>query len=160
MEPHPHAAARAQSMLTRVIVAPFPSAEIEAEESFDLVVFADSLEHIADPWHALDVAARHLSPDGHLLVSVPNISHYSVILQQFRGRWDYATEGLLDKGHLRFFTPKTIQEVLAAHGFCVIDMACSMSKPHRRLARPGVALIERWKPHLLWYQILVVARHI
>lgn len=160
VEPHSTAASRARSRLTMVVSAPFPNTKVETLAPYDLVVFADSLEHIVDPWHALNVAAGLLAPDGHLLVSVPNVSHYSVILQQLRGRWDYTSEGLLDRGHVRFFTPATLQEALAAEGFRVTVSTHSTWKPQKPWATPGVALLERCRPHLFWYQVLAVARRV
>lgn len=158
VEPHLSAASRAQSRLMTVITAPFPAAQVEGMPPFDLVVFSDSLEHIIDPWRALGEAAGLTAPGGHLLVSVPNVSHYSVILQQLRGRWDYTSEGLLDKGHVRFFTPATLKEALVGAGFRVTHTAHTESMPQRRWLKPGVALLQRWKPHFFCYEVLTVAR--
>jgi hypothetical protein len=38
------------------------------------------------------------------LVSLPNAVHWSMRAQLAAGRFDYTNKGLLDRGHLRFFT--------------------------------------------------------
>lgn len=75
-------------------------------ERFDLVLCLDVLEHLVDPWLAIDRLVRdYLAVGGTLIVSVPNIRHHSVLLPlAFKGRWEYTNDGLLDRTHLRFFT--------------------------------------------------------
>src|SRR2546430_7992277 len=43
------------------------------EGSFDAIVYADVLEHLADPLRVLSELDRYLAPDGFVIVSVPNI---------------------------------------------------------------------------------------
>jgi SAM-dependent methyltransferase len=43
-----------------------------ADNTFDVVVMSDVLEHMADDQTALNEALRVLTPDGHLLISLPN----------------------------------------------------------------------------------------
>jgi SAM-dependent methyltransferase len=84
---------------------------------FDLVVMADILEHTAQPAAILAQVAALLLPGGHVVVSVPNVSHYSVGLALLGDRWDYAERGILDRGHLRFFTRRSFRRLAAAAGF-------------------------------------------
>jgi glycosyltransferase involved in cell wall biosynthesis len=77
---------------------------VDASRRFDVVILADVLEHMADPLRLLTQAARHLAPGGSLLVSLPNTVHWSVRMQMLRGKFEYTNKGLLDRGHLRFFT--------------------------------------------------------
>lgn len=76
------------------------------EQKFDLVLCLDVLEHMVDPWAVVGrLATQYLEVGGTLLVSLPNVRHYSVVLPLlFGGRWDYEDAGLLDRTHLRFFT--------------------------------------------------------
>lgn len=72
---------------------------------FDLVLCLDVLEHLLDPWTFVTRVEALLKPGGLLICSVPNVRHYSVVMDLlFRGRWQYAEEGILDQTHLRFFT--------------------------------------------------------
>ena len=160
VEPYETAASLARTKLTQVVSASFPTPEVADLAPFDLVVFADSLEHIVNPWEALRVASQFLVRGGHILVSVPNVGHYSVILQQIQGRWTYANEGLLDRSHLRFFTPATLQEALSAEGLLISASTHTKAKPRKRWAWPAVSLLECFRPQLFWYQVLVVARRV
>ena len=83
--------------------------------SFDTILCLDVLEHMVDPWHVLDkLVSGHLRPGGTLVVSLPNVRHYSVVFPLlFAGRWTYEESGLLDRTHLRFFTKNTAVELMA-----------------------------------------------
>jgi 2-polyprenyl-3-methyl-5-hydroxy-6-metoxy-1,4-benzoquinol methylase len=85
-------------------------------EKFDLVLCLDVLEHMVDPWAVVDrLAKQYLETGGTLIISLPNVRHYSVVLPLlFGGRWDYEDAGLLDRTHLRFFT-KTSAKALLSH---------------------------------------------
>jgi len=79
-------------------------------DGFDCIVFADVLEHLVDPWKTLEKYAQYLQADGKVIISVPNVRNIVLIFNLlFKGRWEYADSGLLDKGHLRFFTRKELQ---------------------------------------------------
>lgn len=80
------------------------SLPIDAERQFDVIVLADVLEHTSDPLKLLRQASRHLAPNGRVLVSLPNAVHWSVRAVVASGRFDYTNQGILDRGHLRFFT--------------------------------------------------------
>jgi methionine biosynthesis protein MetW len=90
-------------------------------EKFDVIVFADVLEHVAEPAELLRVARKGLMPDGILLVSVPNVAHWSVRINLLLGRFDYTDMGIMDATHLRWFTAKTISELLTRTGFEILE---------------------------------------
>ena len=70
---------------------------------------------MVNPWGAVDrLVSRYLAPGGALVVSLPNVRHYSVVLPLLlQGRWDYEDAGLLDRTHLRFFTRDTAIHLLS-----------------------------------------------
>lgn len=80
-----------------------------AQAKFDVILCLDVLEHMVDPWRVVDqLVTDHLAPGGALVISLPNVRHYSVVLPLLLlGRWDYEAAGLLDRTHLRFFTRRT-----------------------------------------------------
>jgi hypothetical protein len=60
--------------------------------------------------------ARALGPGGAILVSVPNVAHWSVRLSLLFGRFEYARSGILDRTHLRFFTRRSFLRTLELAG--------------------------------------------
>lgn len=122
---------------------------------FDLVVFADVLEHLPDPWGALDRVNSLLQPDGEVVVSVPNIRHYKIIKKLLNDRWCYEKEGILDKTHLRFFGLSTIMDIFNYCGFEIVRIQ------RKRRARAWVGTMARIFPgldELITYQYYIHAR--
>ena len=85
---------------------------------FDLVLCLDVLEHMVDPWAAVSrLVSDHLEPGGTIIISLPNVRHYSVVFPLLtKGVWQYEDAGLLDRTHLRFFTRSSAMELLSGLG--------------------------------------------
>lgn len=90
-------------------------------EKFDALLFGDVLEHLRDPWRVLAELRTRVSEGGVCIACIPNVSHWSLLVEQFKGRWDYADAGLLDRTHLRFFTLETAVELFERAGWTVLD---------------------------------------
>ena len=56
---------------------------------------------------------------GYLVLSVPNIGHWSVVKALLKGQFQYIPLGLLCIGHLRWFTESSIREALTDAGFLI-----------------------------------------
>ena len=85
--------------------------EIPIEENyFDIVIMADVLEHLIDPWGAITKAEKVLKKGGKLIISVPNIRDISTFFKIYiKGDFAYNPEGgVLDKTHIRFFCKRNI----------------------------------------------------
>ncbi len=75
------------------------------ESVFDCIIFSDVLEHVRDPWTTLRNAMDYLSPDGVVVISLPNVRHVSALWSIFvRGTFPRRDRGLFDRTHLRWFT--------------------------------------------------------
>jgi glycosyltransferase involved in cell wall biosynthesis len=81
--------------------------EIGAE--YDVVIAADVIGHVRDPARLLSEASARLRRGGAMLVSVPNFAHWYPRGRVLFGRFDYDRRGVLDRGHLRFFTRKSAE---------------------------------------------------
>lgn len=87
------------------------------DEKFDWVIGGDILEHIDEPWTFLKSLRRVTAPGGRLLLSLPNVGNWAVVSDLLRGRFDYVYMGIVCAGHVRFFTPATIRDMLAISGW-------------------------------------------
>src|SRR4029077_8375176 len=90
-------AARAASR-TVVVGSVEDPATIErvADGAYDAIVLADVVEHLRHPEEALRTRVPKLRAGGRIVLSVPNVAHWSVRLGLLRGRFRYADVGLLD----------------------------------------------------------------
>lgn len=106
----PAEAARAR--LDEVLLGDAETLELPANRRFDLLLFADVLEHLRDPWGTLRRYTAHLEPGGWVVSSTPNIAYWRTAFDLFvRGRWRYQDSGIMDRTHLRFFTVETAIEL-------------------------------------------------
>lgn len=116
------AAALADGRADRVVVADADADGWEHElgdERFDVVLFADVLEHLRDPRRALLRVRPLLADGGAVVASVPNVAHLSVRLALLAGEFEYRETGLLDAAHLRFFTRRSLGDLFEGSGFAV-----------------------------------------
>ncbi|NUZ05163.1 class I SAM-dependent methyltransferase [Piscinibacter koreensis] len=84
---------------------------------FDVIMSSDVLEHLPDPAAMLTLMREGLVEGGRILISVPNVAHWSVRFSLLLGNFDYAPVGILDATHLRWFTARTIRELVERAGF-------------------------------------------
>jgi GT2 family glycosyltransferase/glycosyltransferase involved in cell wall biosynthesis/2-polyprenyl-3-methyl-5-hydroxy-6-metoxy-1,4-benzoquinol methylase len=84
---------------------------------FDVVIAADVLEHLVDPWSVVRGLRTLLAPGGVVLASIPNVTHASVILEMCAGRFPLRPEGLLDMTHLRFFGEESALSLFTDNGY-------------------------------------------
>ena len=120
VEIDPDAAEQARPSLGKLVIGDIESMDFTEhfeEASFDVVVFADVLEHVRDPAAVLRRVSGLLAPGGSLVLSIPNVAHGSVRLALLEGRFEYRPLGLLDDTHLRFFTRSSLDAMLASAGF-------------------------------------------
>jgi SAM-dependent methyltransferase len=116
------AADAAAAAADRVIVGDAEQLNLEElleGERFDVVVFADVLEHLKDPGSLLARVRPFLGDEGTIVASIPNVSHGSLRLALLAGEFRYRESGLLDEGHLRFFTRATVQDLFEEAGYVV-----------------------------------------
>ncbi|MBV8128171.1 MAG: methyltransferase domain-containing protein [Planctomycetaceae bacterium] len=130
LNPEAAQAARGAGRLDRVITGDAAAVEpvalglpaLAAGPGVDCLIFGDVLEHMVDPWSVLARLAGWVREGGLVLACIPNVQHYSVIVNLLRGRWSYHDEGLLDRTHLRFFTLEGIHELFTRARLEVYDV--------------------------------------
>lgn len=93
----------------------------EVGDGYRVIVAGDVLEHVIDPRHLLTDIAGRLGPDGEVHVSVPNFAHWYPRLRVLFGWFDYDQRGLLDHGHVRFFTRRSFERLVAQCGLRIVE---------------------------------------
>jgi 2-polyprenyl-3-methyl-5-hydroxy-6-metoxy-1,4-benzoquinol methylase len=90
----------------------------EYEDFFDFIIFADVLEHILEPINVLEKTKKYLKKEGEILISMPNIRHFSSFIKIFiKGNFTYENSGIFDKTHLRFYCKKDINDLIINANF-------------------------------------------
>ena len=136
-----------------------------ASRHYDVIVCADVLEHLKNPAVVLEQCKTLLSPEGRLLISVPNAAYAGLIAELMHGQFRYRDEGLLDKTHLRFFTRSSLLDFLELGGWQVAStetvrrelVESEFTQPFDAIP-PSVARYLLTQPDALTYQFVVTAR--
>jgi 2-polyprenyl-3-methyl-5-hydroxy-6-metoxy-1,4-benzoquinol methylase/glycosyltransferase involved in cell wall biosynthesis len=168
IEVDPRAAEMARSRCDAVHVgdvAAVLASDALADGAFDVVVAADVLEHLVDPWSVARALRRVVRPGGVVLASLPNVTHASVILELCRGRFPTRPEGLLDDTHLRFFGEASAVALFTQAGYAaaVVDRTrvdprlTEFSTPLEQVPDAVLAYIDE-NPNADTYQFIVLAR--
>ncbi len=87
-----------------------------------LLFFGDVLEHLRNPWQILRDTKEILTEDGYVVASIPNIAHGAIRLALLQGEFEYTEFGILDNTHLRFFTRKTVEDLLENSGYLLKNL--------------------------------------
>jgi 2-polyprenyl-3-methyl-5-hydroxy-6-metoxy-1,4-benzoquinol methylase len=126
----PRSVERARAVLDEVVSADITSdAEVRqvlGQRRFDLLVFADVLEHTVEPRAVLERFLPYLEDDGQILVSLPNVAAWTVRLGLLAGHFDYQPSGILDDSHLRFFTRDSAARLCESAG---LEVLCQEQNP-------------------------------
>lgn len=126
-------------------------------ESFDVILCYDVLEHLYDPWLALERLRALLKPNGRLHISVPNARHKDVWLPLLvHGTFGYQSAGLMDVTHIRFFTVSDIVSAVEAAGYQLISKVGR--PPESRKQRVAYLLTRGRASQFLARQWYVLAR--
>jgi 2-polyprenyl-3-methyl-5-hydroxy-6-metoxy-1,4-benzoquinol methylase len=92
----------------------------EYQNHFDLILLPDVLEHLIEPKIVLEKIKSYLNEEGQIILSMPNIRHYSALYKIFlKGDFRYEESGVFDYTHMRFYCRKNIQELLETSGYKV-----------------------------------------
>lgn len=132
-----------------------------ASEKFDIILLGDVLEHMAYPDVVLRGLKKFLKPEGKVVISMPNIAHYSIRLSLLFGKWNTTDSGILDRTHLRFYTLDSALQMIGGCGLKIEKFRPSSGYIERfglnKLFRIGQRFLFFW-PRLLAFQFIYVAK--
>jgi len=130
--------------------------------TFDCIVCSHVLEHLYQPNQVVERLRRVLTPEGTLIVALPNVLHWRQRLEFARGRFRYTDGGLMDHTHYRFFDWKSAQRLLSESGCSVIEGAAEGTFPLSRILFQAGRLVDRTAvaalPGLFGFQFVFVCR--
>jgi len=125
---------------------------------------ADVLEHL----RRADIVLRRLKdllePGGSLILSVPNIAHWTTRVGLLMGRFEPEDKGILDSNHVRFFTRRSISRLLRENHYEITQFEAMYIFPLHH--RHGLARFfakrggPDWIKNLFGYQFIVEAKAI
>lgn len=133
LEQDPDAISKAAPYCEAIVQADLNSADwpqlLDGVERFDVVVAADVLEHLYDPWTALKRMAHFVSATGYLVISLPHVGHAAVVSCLLNGDFEYRDWGLLDRTHIRFFCLKNIEKLFAQADLKIVEVKYVVKPP-------------------------------
>jgi 2-polyprenyl-3-methyl-5-hydroxy-6-metoxy-1,4-benzoquinol methylase len=142
IESSPEGVAKATERLDEVIAADLRQrdqiAARLAGRTFDVVMFADVLEHLDWPGPILKSYLPYVKPGGSVIISLPNVGNWSSRLGLLGGRFEYTDTGVLDRTHLRFFTKKSARRLIEEAGLTIARHAYTPG-----IVRPLVPLAKK-----------------
>ena len=134
---------------------------------YEVVVLADTLEHLTNPKKVLSNVYKLLKKNGLLIVSVPNIVFWWSRLLIMVGRFPKHKRGIFDKTHLHCFTRQTLENLLTLNKFKIESFHTTnfplqfifnkkkLNLPLRIIYDFNYLLSVIW-PNLFSYQIILV----
>ncbi len=128
---------------------------------YDVLLAAAVLEHLKYPERLITTAHQLLKPGGRLIVSLPNIAHWSLRLRLLLGQFDYADYGVMDRTHLRLYTLKTGRELIESQGYRVESIHIAGSGLQNLfngvVRRMNLPMPKPLLPGLLAYELIYLA---
>jgi len=101
-----------------VLEMPIAEALPEITGTFDLIICADILEHLVDPWSVTADIRRFAHAGTVLAVSIPNVRYWRALARLAFGKgFAYEESGIFDSTHLRFFTSADALRMLRGAGW-------------------------------------------
>lgn len=153
----PEIAAAARLVLSEVVTGNVEVIDLtHLHDQFDGLIMSEVIEHLTDPWATLAKLAQCLRPGGEVIASSPNIAHRGVIGGLLSGRFDYTQAGVMDRTHLRWFTPASYHALFAGAGF--VDIRVMPVRAPGLLPRLFNRLTRNRFAHLSMTQIMIHAR--
>ncbi len=99
------------------------------EDAYDVIVAADVLEHLFDPWATIKAMTSLLNHNGYIILSLPHVGHNAVIACLLNEDFDYHDWGLLDRTHIRFFGLKNIQTLFENANLKIVEAQHVITPP-------------------------------
>ena len=95
------------------------------------MIYGDVFEHLTNPSAILSNHIRFLNDNGIVLACVPNVQHWTVIMNLYAGRWPQEDQGIFDRTHLRWFTRESLKDLFDNVGLHIVEITPRVFKPEK-----------------------------
>ena len=120
---------KGRGVYTKIYELDLNNSSLPLKGQYNIIVFADVLEHLINPEKTLQEILKHLSPNGWVVVSLPKIAFIKYRLLHLLGKWDYRNSRIMDKTHLHFYTLDTMRTLFKTCGLEVVDQQALVAVP-------------------------------
>lgn len=101
----------------------------QLENSFDIVISTEVIEHLLYPKELVRAAKKCLKPNGRLILTTPYHGYLKNLVLALSGKMDTHFNPLWDGGHIKFFSVSTLRELLATENYTGIKFKFSGRVP-------------------------------
>ncbi|HYM65396.1 MAG TPA: class I SAM-dependent methyltransferase [Candidatus Sulfotelmatobacter sp.] len=134
---------------------------------FDTILLMDIVEHLFNPDAVFKKIRPHVKKSGQIIVTLPNVANWEIRKNLLLGNFKYEKSGIMDSGHIRFFTYDTALSMfnrnsyVTVHVDCVIKLPLFLIKINNRLPFLGIHKLcsGRYKK-LFAYQFIFVLKRV
>jgi 2-polyprenyl-3-methyl-5-hydroxy-6-metoxy-1,4-benzoquinol methylase len=91
------------------------------QNSFDVVVAVEVIEHLFYPRELARAAKNCLKPNGRLILTTPYHGYFKNIALAVSDKMDHHFHALWDGGHIKFFSVKTLSTLLETESYTDIN---------------------------------------
>jgi len=89
-------------------------------ENFDVAIATEVIEHLVRPFNLTRFAKQLLRPGGHLIISTPYHGYLKNLFLALTNSWDAHLSPFWDGGHIKFWSYKTLSQLLNGSGFRIV----------------------------------------
>jgi methionine biosynthesis protein MetW len=135
------------------------------DESFDVIILADFIEHIKNQDAILNEVRRTLKSEGRVIISTGNIALWLYRILLLFGNFPYGRQGILDETHVHLYTLSTFCQLMRRAGFKILKKKVT-SIPFELIIKNKLGEIMNYAYYILaklWkrffaYQFILVCR--
>lgn len=115
-------------------------------KNYDFIILSEVLEHLFKPEDALQKIKNKFKSD--IIITVPNVLFWKNRLKILAGYFTYTNTGLMDRGHIHFFSWDSLQQTIKDGGYQITETA-------HHVPTRGTSWLAKFWPGLFSYQFIV-----
>lgn len=92
------------------------------QDEFDVIVASEVVEHLFFPRKLISFAKSRLAPSGYLVLTTPYHGYLKNLAISLMNKWDDHHGALDDGGHIKFWSPRMLEQLLNEFDFEIIGL--------------------------------------